>query len=218
MAKFELDLSRGRRRGLSTQLKFGRNAINDSGTFEDVWDKGGEYPWPNDPQKYVLETTDPADMGKRIEIIGLNPQYKEVKETRQVGEITSRRYIRIYRMINRSDTDCAGNVTATGETSGVAIAQITGPANQTLMACYTVPRDKKAYLTQYFVSGAIFENLLMVRPFGQTFQVKHYGSNEGQTYLVYPEYQPKTDIVIKARATSSGGIPARGIGPEPGDT
>jgi hypothetical protein len=102
---------------------------------------------------------------------------------------------------------------------GTTYAVIRAGYNQTLMALYTVPAGKTAYMTQYYADNVPTavrtpDNVdfnLWFRPFGKEFQVKHMrGVTPGASgfehsfnpYLRIPE---KTDIRISASVSGTGG-------------
>lgn len=167
-----------------------------------------------------------------IEIIGLDTNYNEITQTvtltGQTRAVLGTTLIRVFRLTNRGITDIAGIVSCyvnSAITLGVVDdktkvrAIINDGNNQTLMATYTVPSGKKAYMRDWFASltskkTSFAEIKLVARPFGEVFQVKHVSdiNSDGTSYIQHKYEEPevflaKTDIELRA----STSVDANGV-------
>jgi hypothetical protein len=149
-----------------------------------------------------------------------------VSLTGQTKASLSQPLIRVFRMKNIGSTDIAGVVycyeddTPSGgippNTDRIR-AVINGDNNQTLMALYTVPSGKTAYMRNWFASTAGANRAtnyvidVKARPDGGVFQLKHRSaiSEDGNSLVQHiyedPEvFLEKTDIEMRASALSGG--------------
>ena len=208
---FYLEVAKGNVAGHSFVHKFGANFSVDTNTDpETVWSAGGLYPWGSlttAQTLYVLST----DAGDRhnVEIQGLDANYEVQTETVTLtgttAVTTTNTYLRVYRMIstNGNNGDITARVTSA---SGTVVAQIDAGKSQTLMAVYTVPAGKTAYLTCGDFSiqkGKDAQVQFFQRQFGSNnFRVAHMAETFENYYrydftipLPLPE---KTDIEVRA--------------------
>lgn len=139
--------------------KFGRNPDVDAAASEDVWDGGGEYPFPAAAAVPIVYSDvagdDDGDSGAHAVVLeGLDADFKEISETIRLNGTTTatavQSYIRTHRMLV---TSAGSNSTNIGQIScevgGVLTAQISSDMGQTLMAIYTTPKldpRDKAYV------------------------------------------------------------------------
>lgn len=217
-ARYGLQLrqDRWKERGL---FKFGFNSA--VGTDEEtVWDGGGIYSYPSSAVAMKVSSDDDSDVAV-VNIAGLDANYKEVTEdvtlTGQTAVTTSNSYIRVYRARVKS-SEPSGNIyigdgAVTSGVPATIYAQITSGENQTLMALWTVPAGKTAYLyAGTFSSGTSQSNKfatcrLKVRPFGEVLQTKAvvtvHNSFIDFDFGVPLEIPEKSDI--EARALTSSG-------------
>jgi len=84
--------------------------------------------------------------------------------------------------------------------------------NQTLMALYTVPAGKTAYLIKWIASvpkGDDVEFTFWVRPYGTVFQLKDhqhiYQTSTPRTFTPYMKINEKNDIVMRGHIGAAGG-------------
>lgn len=214
--------------GLSSVNKFGKNSDIGTAASEDIWDYGGIYQFSStaDITKIISSAADTVD----IEIQGLNSNYElTVQEVTLSGTtfITlTTPLIRIFRMKNIGATDLTGGVyvvtsTAT-HTGGIpdnstdVRAYINGSNNQTLMAIYTVPAGKTAYLTRLQTKlgrtiSASASMELLVRPEGKVFQIKRaYQINNTDSdireYDPYLKIDEKSDIIVRNSTVSANNV------------
>lgn len=224
--------------------KFGHAADFDTGDgLITVWDGANDAATLNLMQ-YTYSTTAAIDTisssdntdTQTIEIQGLDGDYNPVTQTvtltGQTQATMGTPLLRVFRMKNTGTTDISGtvycyeNVTSTAgvpDTLSNTRSVILGSNNQTLMAIYTVPAGKTAYMTKWdvFSAGASrsadYEISLVARPPGQVFQIKHHASMlDGSDSHINVDYKPynrfgqKTDIEMRVQILT-GGVTAAGF-------
>ena len=207
--------------GVSHINKFGYNTS--VGTSYEVICDLGTHHYPTSAAVASIVSSDAADSSagtgaRTVEVQGLDGDYAEVTETVTMNGTaavsTTNSFIRIFRVrvktAGTSETN-VGNITLT---IGSNIARITAGQGQTLMAVYTVPANKTAFLLKF--QGSLSKNQeanfqLRARDFNNGWNVKGLWGTfaEGVTYD-YPvplKFLEKTDIEIrgKAGATSEMG-------------
>lgn len=154
-----------------------------------------------------------------VEVQGLNANYRQQIETVTMNGTsavtTTNTFIRVFRArVTQAGSNGTnvGNITAS--IGGDNVAQISAGEGQTLMAVYTVPANKNAYLIKF--QGSLSKNQeanfqLRVRESGGAWNVKGlWGTFAESVNYEYPiplEFGEKTDIEIrgKAGATSEMG-------------
>ena len=158
---FMLDVAAGRVTGTTHVNKFGRNAAVVSGGTEEIWDGSAAYVFPATAlMTSISQTADQATMrGQVVEIQGLDASWDAVTQnatlnaanTTTVVTLTTA-LIRVFRMKVLADvvTDQDIRVHNAGETQDYAI--ILAGNNQTLMAIYTVPNGKTAYMVSHYAT------------------------------------------------------------------
>lgn len=200
-------------------FKFGFNPIVGTGE-ETVWDVGGLYSYPNSATAMKVSSSDDADTST-VTISGLDENYDEASEevtlTGQAAITTTTTFIRVFRAIVTADEPSGDIYIGEGAVaSGVPAtiyAKISQGENQTLMALWTVPRGRTAYLYGCTVSSGTSQSnkfataKLKMRPPSQVFQTKavvtvHNGFIDFD-FGVPLRLEPKTDIEFRA-STSSG--------------
>ena len=158
-------LAKGAFQNLELINIFGRNSDIDSDvTFETIWDFGGDYIFPTaaaqlDVQSDNTNDSFPSGTGARqIEIIGLDANYDEITETVDLNGTTTVQTTQSFFRVNRASvvssggkTGAAGNITV--DSGADTLAFIQPIFNTTLMAVYTVPNNKNAYIV--FASARI---------------------------------------------------------------
>ena len=227
---FDLQLAREQISFHKTQFKFGFNPDIDN-TLETVWAQGGLYSYLSAATvlKISSSSTDDTSAGtgaRTVTISGLDANYDEISETitlnGQTAVNSTLSYLRINRMVVRSagtggqnaGVIYAGTGTVTTGVPANKYATIAIGDNQTLMALWTVPRGYTAYLTQTDVTLATTQNnkyctcSLVVRPYGEVFQVKdRFVKAESTTTLTYSvplKIAEKSDIEYRAIGDSIG--------------
>lgn len=221
---FELGAASGDFDGISSINKFGENLDVDGA--EDIWDYGSTYVFSTsaDITKIISSAADTVD----IEIQGLNSTYGMVTQTVTLAGTTfvtlTTPLLRVFRMQNQGATSLSGNVycvTSTAEhTGGIpdnstdVRAYIANDNNQTLMAIYTVPVGKTAYMTNYHVTlgraiTSVAHMYLKTSTEGGVFKVKDSFEIDNDSnvadrfYNPYFKIEEKTDIKFSCNSVTA---------------
>lgn len=236
-ADFYLEISKGNVVGHSKVNKFGRNTDIDTGTTpEDIWDAGGIWVPPTTARLHNIVSNSANDTSagsgtRTIQIFGLDASFDEQTETVTLNGTTdvttANTYTRIFRMISLtagSSRVNEGIINATAQTDGTVTAQINVGKGQTLMAIYTVPNGKTAYIKKGFTginkqgstSGAMADMAFKYMPDADTanssWRTAWEGglSVEGTSFITFdysltPSFTEKTDIKLNCiEVTDSG--------------
>ena len=227
---FMLEIPAGNISGQTSVNKFGANKLVTAGTTEDIWDGGGTYSFPTTPDiTHLRQAVDQATMrGETIEVQGLDTSWNLTVQnvvldgtdsTTPVALTTALK--RVFRMKVLADVVTTQNVELRNVGGGTTYALILAGHNQTLMAIYTVPNGKTAYMTQYYVDNvpsttklpdSIEPKLWMAdRDNGYEFQLKSArgiplnGDGITNPFRPYQKITQKTDIKISATVTGGAG-------------
>lgn len=160
-----------------------------------------------------------------VELQGLDGSYNLLFEyivlNGQANVTTIASFLRVFRMrvlLAGASGWNEGAVTGSNNADTNVLAQITAQRNQTLMALWTVPAGKTAFLTHFYAytsSSKATEVILCVRELGGTFQVKKLITIfEGGQTIPYDFPRPiaqKSDICILASAGGGGGEVSAGF-------
>ena len=217
-----IHIARGAIFDVSHINKFGYNSSVGS-SYEIVTDLGTNNLPTSAAVVSVLSASSADDEGstgaEKVEIQGLDADYNlqtEVVTMNGTSAVTTTNtFIRVFRMrVTQAGSGGvnAGNITASISSSDVA--RILANQGQTLMAVYTVPKGKRAYLLKF--QGSLSKNQeanfqLRARESGGAWNVKGLWGTFAETvnyeYPVPLEFDEKTDIQIrcKAGATSEMG-------------
>lgn len=212
--------------GITQILKFGRNDTMASGVREDVWDGSSIYTWPATADITHIKAAASGDEGLNIEIQGLDTDYALVTQEKALDGTDSSTLValdtalrRVFRKKVKDSTDATNDIECYNSAGTTLYSRISTPFNQTLMALYTVPAGKTAYLTRYYCMvnkkvNASVEVELYVRPFGEVFQLKHNGviASGGDAHWdfnFFPHSPPmkieeKSDIKLTGIASAAG--------------
>lgn len=156
-----IEAASGNNLGMTSVNKFGRNSAVDIGVEEEIWDGSIAYSFPTTAlMTSISQTADQATLrGGTIEIQGLDANWDlvvqnanlDASDTTTVVTLTTP-LIRCFRMnvLENVVTTSPVRVHNAGETVDYAIIGIGN--NQTLMAIYTVPAGKTAYMTSYYAT------------------------------------------------------------------
>lgn len=223
---FGLGVARGAFPNFSGIQKFGYNAAVGNTAFETVWENGGLYTYVDSAGTVTLTSDDTGnDDGAVVEVQGLDGSYNLLTENVTVGgAASSGEFIRIFRMrlVSMPGIDSAGDALAVNQgnlsatVNGTVIARILEEVGQTLMAVYTVPAGKRAYLLSFDVGNskdAEVEAKVMVRRFDNgVFNTKAYSTLRGtpfrKEYRITEVIDEKNDIEIRAKSSSTASVSA----------
>ena len=190
---FLLAVGEGNVPGYSSVYKFGSNPDIDAGTApEDVWSGGGAYPWPTSAQTTTIVSTNSNDTSagtgcRTAEVEGLNSSWALTTQTAIAMNGTTAVTLGtdLIRVFRAKCLTVGSNGVNIGDLqvkhSSTVLAQIDAGMGQTVMAIYTVPANKTAYLKEWTASIARSVNgtgnktahiTLFVRPFGGSWQAK----------------------------------------------
>lgn len=208
-----IEIVAGNVAGQSAVLKFGANP-NVGATKETIWDLGGKYTYMPSASVLKLSSSDVDDAGgdtgaRTLRVWGLDENGLEATDTKtltgQTEVLTDNTYSRIFRMqvltSGSSGTNEGIIYAGTGAVaSGVPTnkyAAILAGNGQTLMATYTIPSDKTAYLMRYYASsgeGKDAEIRLLVGDAGGTLVVK----NQQEIFQSFIDFPYPLPLVIPA--------------------
>jgi len=218
-----LDVASGSVAGQSSVNKFGGNPLVSSGTEEDIWDGGGTYSFPTTADiTHISQATDQVAMRSgTIEVQGLNTSWELVVQTKDLDASDTTTAValdtplrRVFRMKVLEDVVGDADISAHNSGDTTTYATMQAGNNQTLMAIYTVPAGKTAYMNQYYCSviestgkepkSTEFTLWVADRASGYEFQIKHAqgvpkaGAGIQQKFKPYMKITEKSDIKLSA--------------------
>lgn len=227
---FNLEAARGNLPGIMTINKFGRNPAVASGGTEEIWDGSTTYVFPATALMTKLsQTTDQVAMrGATIEVQGLDANWDLVIQTKALdGSLTTTPVvldtplIRSFRMKVLANVVGDSPIRLHNDAESQDYAIISAGNNQTLMAIYTVPDGKTAYMTSYYATnnpGTGAPTTLDIGLYGRdnkndfAAQLKHikglsadvnaYGRFQ-HFFIAYLEFTERTDIFIRATTVAA---------------
>ena len=232
-----LQIAQGNIAGYSAINKFGANADVVAGATEDIWDRGGTYPFPATASiTHISQGSDQAAMrGKNIEVQGLDASWNLVIQivalnasNTSIPVVLATPFIRVFRMKVLTNTVADSDISVHDATALDYYATITAGNNQTLMAIYTVPAGKTAYMTKYYCTvvestgkepkSTRFGLWAADRANNYEFQLKHLigipkaGSMAEHNFLPYAgKFTERTDIKITGNPVGEAGDIAAGF-------
>lgn len=204
--------------------KFGANPDIDTAAAEDIWDGGGDYPWPSAAAETTIQSSSANDAAegtgaRTVQVYGLDTNFLEIDEVVTLNGTTAVTLTKAYRRVHRARvlTAGSGGVNAgaiTVQHGATVITRISTGMGQTLMAIYTVPADYTQalmlawYATLEDTQASKGRVALMTREFGGAWQTKELvgvSDSAGWDYVftIPQRYPAKTDIRIRALAVSS---------------
>jgi len=211
--------------GWSNIHKFGAVPLMSTNPGEgSVWDKSDTfYPWTafDTPGPLTISTTtsngslSALDDGMTVTIIGLDENFLDVQETITItgnAGAGTQNFARVYRAFTSQDNQTEVRVSTTTGTP-TEVLRINILKGQTLMAVYTVPAGKTAYLTKGVATCAanadatidMFVRFGGVGAFriGHTAEVAGVGGQYTYEFAVPVQMPEKTDIDIRATVRSN---------------
>lgn len=219
-----LEAASGNNTGMTSVNKFGRNSSVDIGVEEEIWDGSIAYVFEATAAiTHIRSAVDSATtQGAVIEVQGLDANWDLVVQTKALDGTNSTTevaldtpLIRIFRMKVLDGSVMDQDIWAGDDDFVVAAARaiITAGNNQTLMAIYTVPNGKTAYMTCYYAHVNPGTNLdptsnpiklwAQDNENGYAPQLKHVvGQTSGgfqHFFTPYYRFTEKTDIYITAQ-------------------
>ena len=217
-----IQIESGRTLDTSHINKFGQNPAVGQ-TFEPITDLGTNYlPDTAGVVSIVSASGNDTDGGtgaQSLEVQGLDASYHQVTEvvimngTSPVTTTTS--FLRVFRLslvsAGSGDTN-AGNITAS--VGGTDIARIGTGTGQTLMAVYTVPARKRAYLVKFqgSISKSTEATFEIREKNGGVWKTKgHWGTFASTVTYDYPVplcILEKTDIQVIGKANANASLGA----------
>lgn len=226
--------------GRSFIHKFGKAPDFDAGDGTvTIWDGANDGLLGGGAMRYTYSTTADIDTISSssvadtmdVEVWGLDTNLETLIQTvtltGQVDATLTTPLKRVFRMINRGNTDMAGVIYLRTNGSAQALgvptvantvrAIINNGNNQTLMSIYTIPSDKNGFMRDWYaaLAGASktseYEVKLFARPLSEVFQLKHdsaineTGTSSYQHKYSEPEpFDPGTDIELTVEALAAG--------------
>ena len=215
---FRVNVSRGKVRGASMIHKFGAVPAMSQNTTGTIWDKNDTvYPWASWDTAGVITAAiaNASDDGKIVTVLGLDNDYNEVSDTFTLSSTATVagtvQFRRVFRAYISTGTNNIGDVTFTK--NGSDVLKITATKGQTLMAIYTIPAGKTAYLyrgvctSQYGADGS---GNMFIRYFGQTafrighsFEVNGSGGQYDYDFSFPIRIPEKSDIDVRMTTRSN---------------
>ena len=219
-----LGIPAGEISGAASVNKFGRATAITTGNTWEIWDGNAAYTWPTtDSVTHIRSAVNSAaTRSLDIEVQGLDtnwdltvltPTLDGANSTTEVALATPLRRVFRMKVIDAVVADEAIQIGPTGFATQQAI--ITAGNNQTLMAIYTVPADKTAYVTNYYCTAnpgggqpTTFNVSLWAVDNANSYeaQLKHiqgvsadpdaYGRMQ-HLFSPYYRFAEKTDIILK---------------------
>ena len=236
-----LEAARGNLDTISHINKFGSNKDIDTATTpEDLWGPGGVWVPPTAARIHDIASTSASDTSagvgiRTLRLTGLDSSWNEVTEdvtmNGTTNVATTGTFWRIYRMsslTSGSSNVNVGNITATAQTDSTVTAHIEAGNSQTLMAIYTVPAGKTAYMTRAYgtldrtqAGNALVQmtirNRIGLDTGDNTLLTKHIISfaTDGTSahswiYIPYKAFQEKTDIFWRIDSVSANNLQVHG--------
>lgn len=189
-----------------------------------IWDVDNVYyPWSafDTPGPLTISTTrdngtlDTGDSGMTVTIIGLDENFEDTQETITISGSSgtgTQTFARVYRAFTSQDNTTQVRVSTTTGTP-TEVLRINIAKGQTLMAIYTVPAGKTAYLTKGTASCGNSADAtvdMMVRyggtgafRIGHTLEVAMVGGQYTYEFAVPIQMPEKTDIDIRAHVRNN---------------
>jgi hypothetical protein len=236
---FPLEVQRGVVTGVSSVRKFGHNPSVVTGSYQDIWDGGGAYPFQTSASAVRIQAGgDAGDTAagagaQKIAVEGLDENWALATEDIATAGAaqslpTTTTFTRVFRAyVKESGTYGGTNIADIDiETTGATVvAVIPADVGQTQMALYTIPDGKVGYLCGIDFSGTstqtydvrVFKREKaddIAAPFGPVRIVSEFNGQVragDREFCVYPSALPaRTDIWMSAVANGGAGVALSG--------
>lgn len=214
-----LELKRQNINRFNSINKFGSSTAV-TATRHPVWNNGGAYTYLSSADTLEVYSSSANDTSagtgaRTVEIQGLDANYNVQTETITLNGTTAvtttNSFLRVYRakvITAGSGEENAGDITIETTTGSTVQAEIIATNNQTLMAIYTVPAGKTAYILNYYVSvpkDREVEAVIRIRKPSEVFQIKH------QIYLVSDKFTHEFGLPLVATEKSDIQLAAKNL-------
>jgi hypothetical protein len=237
---FRRKLGAGQVPGLGDVQKFGLNPGVTTGAYQDIWEDGGLYPWPQVARAVRIAAGGDANdaaagTGARaVTIVGLDENWQPVEETvatagASASALTSALFIRVFRAF----VSDAGSYTGTNdadirieESTGTdTLAVIPAESGQTQMAIYTIPDGRIGRICFVWFAGSSAQTYnvrlykreradIVAAPFGPVrvvTQINGVVTSGDRPFCVAPAPLPaRTDVWMAAVANGGAGVSMSG--------
>jgi hypothetical protein len=226
-----LDIAEGNITGQSQVNKFGGNPSIAADTTEDIWDGGGTYSFPATADiTHISQAVDQVAMrGQTIEVQGLDTNWALIVQSKALDATDTTTAVsldtalrRVFRMKVLANVVADSDISAKNSGGGTTYATMQAGNNQTLMAIYTVPAGKTAYMTCYYAdvvegtgkqpTSTEFKLWVADRNNSYEFQLKHARgipkAGPGFEYCFKPYFKigEKNDIKVSATSVDEEGV------------
>lgn len=162
-SSMDIDINAGRIAHMASVSKFGRNPDVGTGAYEDLWLVGGDYNWLTAAIAVRIKAggdvndTAAGTGAQAITVQGLDENWDLAEEDiitagSSASSATTTTFCRVFRVFNTDVGAYTGVNTGAvtiETTAGVTVASIGAGLGQSLMAIYTVPAGKTAFLTRF---------------------------------------------------------------------
>lgn len=216
--------------GKSMVYKFGRTETQ-ANKRAPVWDGNDNYIFPEVAATITLTSTDVGDVidgpgAWYVHIFGLDENWESAVDTVEIGDTSTIKFIRVFRMIvlacgtsefpynGTQIGNNIGDLIATHNDTGLPVAVIQAGNGQTLMALFTVPKGyvalmwsakaeigagKEATGMLYTKNNAFANTAWRVRGIRDMYQ-----NSVGNVFKIPTVYGPMTDILLAVFSAFSG--------------
>lgn len=213
-----LAIAKGDVAGYQSYNKFGGN-FSVGTTTETVWDGGGSYSYLDSARIISIKSNDADDnsagAGARgYTIQGLDSNWHEYSESLAASTDTiktTKKFIRVFRVtVDSAGSTGSNEGIITASYGGTVLAQIGVGNNQTLMALFTVPDGKTAYIFYGKASATSGRSVtcdFFIRQFNRVFQLKHrfylFENSYDFTFNIPLVAPSKSDMEVRAVSSSA---------------
>ena len=215
-----LDVARGISINATPVNIFGYNSSVGKTDFVPLWEDATAYTYPTEGLLLTIASTDPADNGGVVTVVGLDENYEVISEQVTIPGTTNLEFFRINSfLVTGGIQSNAGVITAVN--TGVTYAKIRAGDGKNQAAIYTVPAGHDLYLYRIdaFSATALSNKYVFFRNFVSndvTYRVAET-SFVGQMNImrVVPfKYEEHTDIQFQSKSsdqTNEVGVFGEGI-------